>query len=36
VRWQVAGEMIVAWFLTIPITAVLAGAGVWLWKGWMR
>lgn len=36
VRWQVAGEMMVAWFLTIPITAVLAGAGVWLWKGWMR
>lgn len=33
VRWQVAGTLMAAWFLTIPVTAVLAGLGVWLWKG---
>ncbi len=33
VRWQVAGEMMTAWFLTIPVTAILAGMGVWAWKG---
>lgn len=33
VRWQVAAEMLTAWFLTIPLTAVLGGAGVWVWKG---
>jgi len=33
VRWQVAGEMMTAWFLTIPVTAILAGLGVWVWKG---
>jgi PiT family inorganic phosphate transporter len=34
VRWQVAGTLITAWFLTIPVTAVLAGLSVWLWRGW--
>ncbi|MBL8057504.1 MAG: inorganic phosphate transporter [Anaerolineales bacterium] len=35
VRWQVAGEMIAAWALTIPATAVLAGALFWILKGWV-
>jgi PiT family inorganic phosphate transporter len=34
VRWQVASNMLAAWFLTIPVTATLAGLGVWLWRGW--
>lgn len=33
VRWRVAAEMMTAWFLTIPVTAALAGAGLWVWKG---
>ncbi|MGQ0603652.1 MAG: inorganic phosphate transporter [Anaerolineales bacterium] len=33
VRWQVAQEMLTAWVLTIPLTATLAGLGLWLWKG---
>lgn len=33
VRWQVALEMLTAWVLTIPLTATLAGLGLWLWKG---
>jgi PiT family inorganic phosphate transporter len=35
VRWQVAGEMIAAWVLTIPATALLAGTVYWAWKGWL-
>lgn len=35
VRWQVAGEMILAWVVTIPMTALVAGAGVWLSRGWL-
>ena len=34
VRWQVAGELITAWVLTIPMTALLAGLGWWLTRGW--
>lgn len=33
VRWQVARELLNAWALTIPITALLAGMGFWLLKG---
>jgi PiT family inorganic phosphate transporter len=30
VRWQVAQDMLVTWFLTIPASALLAGALYWL------
>jgi PiT family inorganic phosphate transporter len=30
VRWQVAQDMLVTWFLTIPASAVLAGVLHWL------
>jgi PiT family inorganic phosphate transporter len=33
VRWQVAQDLVVAWVLTIPVTALLGGAGLWLSKG---
>jgi len=33
VRWQIAQEMLTAWALTLPVTAVLAGLSIWLWKG---
>jgi PiT family inorganic phosphate transporter len=33
VRWQVAGDMITAWVLTLPMTGALAGLIVWLLKG---
>lgn len=33
VRWQIAREMLTAWVLTLPVTAGLAGLGLWLWKG---
>ncbi len=33
VRWQVAGDLLTAWALTLPLTALLAGAGYWLLKG---
>lgn len=33
VRWQIAREMLTAWALTLPLTAILAGLGIWLWKG---
>jgi PiT family inorganic phosphate transporter len=29
VRWQVASDIVMAWVLTLPATALL-GAGVWL------
>ena len=29
-RWGVAGDMLVAWVLTIPAAAFLAGALYWL------
>lgn len=32
VRWQVAATMVTAWLMTIPVTAILAGLGVWLWR----
>lgn len=35
VRWQVAGEMISAWVLTIPATAALAGLTYALLKGFL-
>jgi PiT family inorganic phosphate transporter len=35
VRWQVAGEMITAWLLTIPATAALGGLMFGLLKGWL-
>ncbi len=35
VRWQVAGDMVAAWVMTMPVTAVLGGAAIWLWKGWL-
>lgn len=30
VRWQVAGSLITAWVLTLPVTAALGAAGLWL------
>lgn len=30
VRWSVAGEIVSAWLITIPVTALLAGAIYWL------
>ena len=30
VRWKVAGQIIMAWVLTLPITAVLAAFSYWL------
>lgn len=33
VHWQVAGELIAAWVLTIPMTALLAGAAYWIAGG---
>lgn len=30
VRWKVAGDIVLAWLITIPITALLAGAIYWL------
>lgn len=35
VRWQVAREMITAWVLTIPATALLGGMAYWALKGWL-
>jgi len=30
VRWKVAGQIIMAWVLTLPITALLAAFSYWL------
>jgi PiT family inorganic phosphate transporter len=30
VRWGVAGEILIAWVITIPITALLAAGIYWL------
>ncbi|MBI4788305.1 MAG: inorganic phosphate transporter [Chloroflexi bacterium] len=34
VRWQVAGDIVMAWFLTIPISAVLAALVGMLLRNW--
>lgn len=35
VRWQVGQEMLIAWLLTLPITALLAASAFWLLKFWI-
>jgi PiT family inorganic phosphate transporter len=31
VRWGVGGDMVMAWMLTIPVTALLAAGLFWAW-----